>query len=282
MFSILLDVYNKFKYLIMTKLIEFENPDKELLRGLINEANSDNAIIFVHGFERTTIESKFKNIIDVLDGKINLLRLDFSGCGLSDGSFKDITVAKMVRDLDTFINNIKSIYPNIKTFNFVSHSLGACVVAEYITSKEVNFNKLVFLAPAFNQRVLHRLWFTQSKIAKESKNTTITLANYLEYFDEREFLLKIETELIPSKEHYISNLYFTENKDADYQDRLYKIPSDHMLIIHSLLDDKVPYYSNDKIPDGVKKVQLQQGNHDLEYMPVVETYITEVINFLVH
>jgi len=49
----------------MTQIIEFKN-----LRGLLDKTNSDKGIVFVHGFERTTIERKFKAMVDELKNKV--------------------------------------------------------------------------------------------------------------------------------------------------------------------------------------------------------------------
>ncbi|MFH1610441.1 MAG: hypothetical protein ABIA91_00975, partial [Patescibacteria group bacterium] len=71
----------------MTQLIEFKNSKNKTLRGILDKTSSPKGIVFVHGFERTTVERKFKIIIDKLKDKISLFRFDFSGCGLSDGDF---------------------------------------------------------------------------------------------------------------------------------------------------------------------------------------------------
>lgn len=264
----------------MTKLIEFTNPKGEVLRGLINEANSDEAIIFVSGFERSTVEAKFKNIADRLKDTKNLFRFDFSGCGLSDGDFKDTTIDKMTSDLDSYVTQIKLIYPNIKTLSFTGHSVGCAVILNYVTTKEINFNKLVFLAPALNQKELQRFWFTKSKVYKENKNLEITWTNYKDFLDEKAFLISCEDPMRPMKEHYISSAYFLETKDQDYQDLLSKINPQDVLIIHSLMDDTVPYFSNDKLPQEIQKIKLESGNHHLEFPPVVESYIEGLIKFL--
>lgn len=264
----------------MTKLIEFTNSKGEVLRGLINEAKSDEGVIFVHGFERSTVEAKFKNIVDKLTGQKSLFRFDFSGCGLSDGDFKDITIAKMTDDLDSYISHIKIIYPNIKTFSFVGHSAECAIILNLLTSKEISFNKLIFLAPALNQKGLQRFWFTKSKLYKENKTLDVTWSNYKDFLDEKEFLIYCETEIRPMKEHYISNSYFLETKDQDLQDLLQRLNPQDILIIHSLLDTSVPYYSNDRLPPEIRKLKLEKGDHHLEFPPVVETYLEELINFL--
>ncbi|MFZ5559407.1 MAG: alpha/beta fold hydrolase [Patescibacteria group bacterium] len=270
----------------MTRLFKFTNHKKETLRGLWDLASVDKDLIFVHGFERTTVESKFKNIVDRLGFKFNMLRFDFSGCGLSDGKFKDLTVEKQTKELDKAVREIRGI-TSAKTISFVAHSFGCAVVMNYLSSgvaeperiKSINVGKVVFLSPALNQKELHRFWFT-----KNNAETEITWANYKKYFSGLKNLFEKEMKRSPkmTKEHLISNAYFLENKDIDYQDLFELLPFDlsKILIIHGDADDKVPMESNDKLPAKVKKIIVSGGDHDLQRPDMVKQYLNKVIQFL--
>lgn len=257
----------------MTELIEFKNQKNEILRGLLDRANFNKAVIFLHGFERTTVEPKFKRINDRLKGKANLLRFDFSGCGLSDGSFEDLTVKKLSLDLK---NAIKLMQNYASKIFIVAHSLAACVVLDYLKNKENDIKKIVFLSPALNQKELQRYWFVVNAMKKS--DIEITWSNYGEYLDKNEFedWMKIKSRM--TKAHYISNDYFLENKEADYSLLLKKI-SLPILIIHGDTDDKVPFISN-KIVSKFKIIKVMGGDHDLERPDMVNQYLDELIKFI--
>jgi pimeloyl-ACP methyl ester carboxylesterase len=262
----------------MTKLIEFKNHKGETLRGLWDLASSKKDLICVHGFERTTVESKFKNIVNKLNFKFNLLRFDFSGCGLSDGNFKDLTVKKQTKELDKVIKEIQGV-TSAKTISFVAHSFGCVVVMNYLVENRVDVGKIVFLAPALNQRALHRFWFTKDNVKKD-----IAWANYLKHFSKLKESFKREMAISPkmTKEHFISNKYFLENKDIDYQNLFERIPFnlDKILIVHGNTDDKTPLESNDKLPAKIKKIIVSDGDHDLQRPDMTKQYLKKIINFL--
>lgn len=259
----------------MTQLVEFKNHRGEILRGLIDRAKSNHGIVFIHGFERTSIESKFKNIVDVLKGKANLFRFDFSGCGLSDGNFSNIACQKLTQELKKAIVIFKSRCPSIQHIIIVSYSFGCCVALRYVSAPN-NIYKCIFLAPAFNQKELLRYWFTISHNA----NKKIVWKNYSRYFIETLFYREMNKPKRLSKEHYISKQYFLENRDIDYQyllNNLYLDPK-KIIIVHGDSDDKVPIESNDKIPKGVRIIKVRGGDHDLQRMDMVHQYIGKIVS----
>ncbi|MFH1456609.1 MAG: alpha/beta hydrolase, partial [Patescibacteria group bacterium] len=228
-------------------------------------------IVFVHGFERTTVERKFKIIIDKLKDKISLFRFDFSGCGLSDGDFTDFTIKKSANELkfaiDAFVNETK-----VEEIILISHSVGACVVLEYLKQySDKKINKIVFLAPALNQKQLHRYWFTKST----NKDVEVTWENHNKYLDEKGFLKFTEIPERMSKEHWISNEYWLENRERNYNEDLDILPSE-VFVVHGENDDKVPMQSNSlKVNILVKK-----GDHDIQRPDMLEQYIDQLIGFI--
>jgi len=263
----------------MTQLIEFNNRQGETLRGLFDKAKSTRGIIFVHGFERTTIESKFKNIIDKLKGKINFFRFDFSGCGLSDGNFKNLTLKKQVQELKEATEKFLKI-SKVKSLSFVAHSFGCVVVLEYLKSARIKIDKIVLISPALNQKMLHRFWFTKNY----KKDNEINWSNFKEHFKGIKgiFEKEMKNPLKMTKEHIISSAYFLENKDRDYQE-LFTLPglnSSQFLIIHGENDDKVPIESNDQLPSQIKKIIIADGDHDLQRPDMVKQYLDKLIKFL--
>lgn len=262
----------------MTKLIEFKNHQKEVLRGLIDGANSNIGAVLIHGFERTTIESKFKNIIDKLKGKINLFRFDFSGSGLSDGRFEDITTEKLSKELEKAISVFKKNFPKVKTIILISHSFGCCVALKFIAKKKEAIEKVVFLAPAFNQKELLKYWFAVSN----NKKKKIIWNNYKRYFSKKDFDKEMKKPKRMAKAHFISNNYVLENEDTDYQILFKDLMGDfeNILIAHGDSDDKVPLESNHALPKSVKVIKVEGGDHDLEKMDSVIQYLDKVSKFI--
>lgn len=262
----------------MTKLIEFKNLQGETLRALFDKTDSDMGVIFVHGFERTTIESKFKNINDSIKGQVNTWRFDFSGTGLSDGKFEDFSIKKVVDELSVAIEAFQVNCPQVKKLCVVGHSIAGCIILQFLAETKGDVVKLVLLAPAFNQKTLLRYWFTRSQY----KDKNITWDNYSEYLDEDEFIKDTEVDNRMIKEHYLSNNYWLENRDRDYQ-ILYKdidFNWESMLLIHGLGDNKVPLASNDKLPADIQTIEVENGDHDLQRPDMVEQYLDKVINFI--
>lgn len=262
----------------MTKLIEFKNHKEEILRGLLDEANSASGVIFVHGFERTTVESKFKNIVDALKGKANLFRFDFSGCGLSDGKFEDLTTKKLTRELDLAVSSFRNICPKIEKINFVAHSFGACVVLRFLADYAEISGNIVFLGPAFNQKELLRYWFAGAQA--KNKKAEINWQNFKNYFSEEGFQEDLKRKERLTKEHKLFNNYFIENSVTDFQGDLLKVMDKKILIISGDKDDKVPMESNDKLLPGIKIIKVIGGDHDLQRQNMVEQYIGETVSFL--
>ncbi len=248
------------------------------MRGILNDAQSDNIVIFVHGFERTTAtEKKFKDLADALYGAgVSSFRFDFTGAGLSDGDFKYTTVAGMSDDLRNAISQAKKYGRRI---SIVAHSLGACSVAKYISEENNNvFDKIVLLAPALNQRELLRFWFTISMIKKEdtSPKIKITWKNYKRYLDEDKFLKDCARDGKIAKTHYIQPDYFLEDKDKDYEEVFKKI--ENILHVHGDDDDKVPLDSLDV--EFKKKIIVKNGDHDLERPKMIEQWLNKAVDFL--
>lgn len=264
----------------MTKLIEFKNQNSEVLRGILDEADSEKGIIFVHGFERTTVEMKFKNIADALKGKANLFRFDFSGCGLSDGKFENLTVAKLAGELAGAIEVFKKNCFQVKNILLVAHSLAGCIVLKILSENERNISKVIFLSPAFNQKELMRYWFAVSQMKKE--NIQIGWDNFRKYLADDRFQEDLAIKKRMTKAHELFNDYFLQNSEIDFQDFFGKISlqPENILIIHGDADDKVPIQSNNLLPQGINIIKVAGGDHDLERIDMVKQYLEKAVGFL--
>lgn len=262
----------------MTKLIEFKNHRGEMLRGLLDKADSNWGVLFIHGFERSTVERKFKNIVDELQAKVNMFRFDFSGCGLSDGSFFDMTVAKLNQELRQALELFMEQRPQLERIVLVAHSLASCIALKFLTENQSKVEKLILFGPGLNQKGLLRYYF----VVSQNKDKEVTWLNYQHYLSEEDFQADIKKERRPTKEHYLSSAYFLENQDKDYQE-LFKqlnLAKKNILIVHGDQDDKVPLESNDKLPEQIKIIKVAKGDHDLHKVEAVKQYLDQLVDFI--
>lgn len=258
----------------MTQLIEFKNQQGEVLRGLLDRVKSTRGVIFVHGFERTSVEKRFKIIVDALKGKVNFLRFDLADCGLSNGNFKNFTVDKSAQELaaavKVFVRQTK-----IKRLTIVGHSVGGCISLQYLLNyhhAKVKIDKLIFFAPALNQRQLLRYWFSQLKNPQKK----INWHNYQKYLNEAAFLRDIKIKRRLAKTHMLSNKYFLENYQQDYNEKIAELKKQQLLVIHGDEDEKVPLASN----NFEQVLIIKGGDHDLQRPDMVKQWLKPAINFI--
>jgi len=263
----------------MARLIEFTNKRGEILRGIIDEADSDRSIIFLHGFERTTVEPKFKNFIDRMKGRATLFRLDFAGTGLSDGNFSTTTIEFMRDDLESAILVLSAQYPKIKRFDLVAHSLGAVVAVVYTREFSDKIGKIVALAPALNQKDLQRFWYVKSSLKNSNPEIAVTWENYADYLDENVFYEYCRQNREVAAHNLGSNLC-QEVEGTDFQILLDEQIASKLLIIHSQNDEVVPIVSNNQLPPDIQMISLTDGKHDLEKPSVVQQYLKQAVDFL--
>ncbi len=236
-------------------------------RGILVDKNTDLIVVMIGGFERSaTTEKKFKKIADNL--QVSSFRFDYSGVGLSDGDFSKITVSSMKKELKNVLVELKK---NYSKFIIVAHSLSACLV---VNSND--FEKIILMAPALNQKELLRYYFVLSNIKEENINEKISWNNYQKYLDKDKFLKDCLLENKMTKKNHISSAYFLENKDKDYS----KIAEDkkNILHIHGDKDDKVPLESlNIKFTN---LITVKNGDHDMERPDMIRQWIQKTIDFI--
>jgi pimeloyl-ACP methyl ester carboxylesterase len=264
-------------------LIEFTNTKNETLRGILTLPKSNSAksaVIMLHGFSRSgSTEPKFKKLADELSTKnIASFRFDLPGLGLSDGQFTDSDIKSWSSDLESAIQ-IFIQTTNCKNISFVGHSVGCCILAEYLSNINPDrFAKIVLLSPALNQVDLLRYWFTQSQAKKSHSETDITWQNYLDYFDPKVFQKDIERPDKIAKSEYIGSRYFESVKDLDlsfvFQNFQHKI-----LHVHGLKDFTVPIQSlNIKFQN---QILVSNGDHDMEKPDQRSKWLAKVSEYLV-
>lgn len=247
-----------------TELIEFKNSDKETLRGILlnPEAKSSSGVIFIGGFERSsTTEPKFKDLADRLY-RLNIpsLRFDFTGLGLSDGDFKKTTVDRWVDEF-SYAYRVFRDRTGVDDIYVACHSLGACVLGEYLKRNPGSIDRAVLIAPALNQRDLMRYWFVSGQMKKKGLEVSVDWGNYLNYFNEGEFEADVNREDKMSKYNFIGSAYFKECSKADFF-HCFKGYEDKFLHVHGLKDAAVPIESLNI--DFKNKVIVDSGNHYME------------------
>jgi pimeloyl-ACP methyl ester carboxylesterase len=251
-----------------TRLLEFKNKNGNLIRGVFVEPKKFNkCVIFIHGFEGTSsTDKKFKIISEKLAEKnISSLRLDSLGCGLSEGNFRNMTVKNQVEELSLAIKKIKC-----KNISIITHSLGSCVVAEYLKNNKNIFDSIIFISPALSQNDLLRYWFVKSS----NKNKNITWKNYKKYLDEKDFQKNYKKKGLLTKENYFPYNYFKENQNKDYSENF----NENVLCIVGDKDDVTPIES---IKVKFKnQIVVKGGDHDLRRPNMEKQYLNKVIKFI--
>jgi pimeloyl-ACP methyl ester carboxylesterase len=264
---------------MQTKLIEFKNQNGEILRGIFAvPKNVSGEAVFLQGFERNaTAEKKFKTFANTLAGYgVASLRYDASGCGLSDGDFAKTTLAKRSGEL------LKALEVMQKEFgrapiNFIAHSVGMCPLAMVFDEIKPIVGKMVFIAPALNQKDLMRYYFVCDTMKKKNPGIEINWSNYKQYFDEALFLEDCQRPGRMARENYINAEYFLETKDFDFT-HSFDAVKDRILHVHGECDRSVPLESlGVEFPN---RIIVPGGDHDLERPDFWEQWFPRAVDFL--
>lgn len=263
-----------------TQLLEIPNNENQNLRGIISmpDYQIQKGIICLHGFERcSSTEKKFKALSDSLVEKMMaVLRLDFSGCGLSDGDFKFTTIEKQADDFVLALRKLKSEIGQ-QRISVVAHSLGACILATRIDAIKEEIEKIILIAPALNQKDLMRYWFVTSQMKKSNPAIEITWQNYKQYLDESDFQQDCERNDKMTKANYIDSKYFLEAKDFDFSNKFDSM-KDKVLHIHGSKDIAVPIESLNTKFDN--QIIVENGDHNLEKPNQIEQWENKTVDFL--
>jgi len=262
------------------KLIEFKNQDHEILRGILTvpDKRPEFGAIFLQGFERNaTVEKKFKMMAGELAGRgIAAFRYDAAGCGLSDGVFSKFTLKGRGQELLKALEVFQNEFGGIK-INFVAHSLGACSLALEFEKIKKYANRMVFIAPALNQKELMRFYFARDSMRRKNEQIKITWDNYKQYLDENEFLTDCAKAGKMTRENYIKPDYFLKAKDIDFS-RSFDAVKNKILHVHGEFDSSVPPESlGTEFPN---RIIVKGGDHDLERPDFWEQWFDKAVEFL--
>lgn len=263
-----------------TELIEFKNNREDILRGIYTfpeNNNSQNCVVCLSGFERSaTTEKKFKKVADEISKNLrSVFKLDFTGCGLSDGDFRKTTLNSLTADFVGAAQYLEK--KGVKKFSIVAHSLGCLVVANQIEQMKNKVEKIILLSPALNQKELLRYWFVTNKTKKEKSNIEITWNNYKQYLNEDEFLEDCQKINRTTKANFINSDYFLQCKNVDLSDN-FKLFSDKILHIHGDKDVVVPLESINI--NFSNQIIIEGGDHDLEKPDYLKQWLGKAVDFL--
>lgn len=292
-----------------TRLVEFQNQENEILRGIITlpEKSASSGAIFLHGFgggksgasrrvsvdapgalpqdavflqgfeRNATVEKKFKMTASTLAGRgVASLRYDASGCGLSDGDFSKTTLAKRSGELLKAIEVVKEKCGAGK-INFIAHSMGMCPLALVVDKIAPMIGKMVFIAPALNQKELMRYYFVRDSMKRKYPEIIVNWKNFRQYLNEEEFLNDCRRQGRMARENYIDAGYFMETANLDFTHSFDSL-KDKILHVHGDYDHSVPLESLEVVFPN--RIIIPGGDHDLERPDFWEQWFFKAVDFL--
>ena len=223
--------------------LEFTTNRLCTLKGWLWRVNDPvGVVIGVHGYKRHGREKKFIELAKVLNASgMNLLTFDFAGCGESREGLCEMSFVSMVDDLACAVEFVKNTWK--LPIHVFAHSLGACIAVMFQERAKV-FDKLVFMAPALDQKSLQRYWFAR----KSNRGLTW-----------KEFVKRKITE--KSFEKSLKSFYAKQAAKLDFRKAFAKI-SDKSLLIHGTSDIVVPFESVNC--SFIETFIIPGGDHDLE------------------
>ena len=244
----------------MIKLVEIKR-DQYTLRGLHHENKDAKAIVvFFHGYTGHLVEHGFlfKQISEMFDGmKIDSLRFDFMGSGLSDGHFEDMTFQSEIDDAKAIIEYALSIKGD-KELYVLGYSMGGAVATQVAKIFGEKLDKLILFSPAGNMNILARAVYA-SPTSKKCEDESIDLGGFK-----------------------VGKPFYLGLKDYDLYEGLESF-TNPVFIIHGELDQSVPIeYGRKyltKFPN-VKMHEIKGGDHGYNSLALHEEAFSALKEFL--
>lgn len=256
----------------------FEMPWKEsVLRGILVQPKqtSTRVCICVPGFEGSATTAKKYTALstELARNGVASLRIDFVGCGLSDGSYADMTVADLALQLQAVYSHMHTMFSDV---SYVGHSLGACVIVKLLQLEPpITSPRLGFLSPALNQKELLRYLYMREK-AKKVGLKPVEWGTYRQDFNEKEFFHYCHTAR-ETKYTMMQPGYFLENSEMDYRMLL---PEDMRNIVFVCGDrDQVVPTASFQTSD-MKMVTVTGGDHENEKPSLLEQWLPAMVAHL--
>lgn len=246
--------------------VRFVNSNRNYLDGTIFDAEKNGGerrrgVICLHGFGRHGDEPKFHELGRELSRRgVTTLSFSMSGWGQSEGDCYRMTMDGLASDVRSAAEFLRK-EAKVERLNVFAHSMGACVVAKSMFTYGKMFERIVFLAPALNQKKLQRYWFAKQQFRDA------TWSDFRHHLDEDMFRKYISEPRVvkdlSGNERKVSANFFLHVSMVDYT-TLIGGRSDMILHIHGTHDKTVPMECV-KLP-GCKNISVKMGDHDLENM----------------
>lgn len=150
----------------MLKHVEIYNEWGKCLRGYLTIPDHFDGLIVImfHGFtgNKTEHGGLFRDFSRLLEEhNIASLRMDFSGNGESDGSFKDFTFDTMMAEANMLIDYVKSLQ-EVKKISLLGFSMGGAIASYIATQRYREIDKLLLWSPAGNIKEIIKNKFEKS------------------------------------------------------------------------------------------------------------------------
>ncbi len=141
-------ILNYFNKYLKEEKVFFKNKRDQKLCGILAEpTKKDEIVIILHGFSSHKNTSARISASTLTKLNINSLRIDFSGCGESEGDFEKTLVSEYVEDVEATINFVKE--KGYKKISLIGTSFGG-LISLIIAVNHPEIQKILLRAPVSN------------------------------------------------------------------------------------------------------------------------------------
>lgn len=167
----------------MEKPIVFKNNLDQQLVGILHWPKTKKKVplvIVCHGFWASKTRPRFVELGRELEkNNMATLRFDFTGCGDSQGTFIKSDLYQQISDLESaykFAQHLKFVDKN--KIGIYAESF-ATVVTTLFNNKKAVIKTMILLAPALNQKVLLKNFYSKKELKNCQKNGFFVHEKYL-------------------------------------------------------------------------------------------------------
>ncbi len=204
--------------------IRFENKNNEILKGKVIslKENSEIGIILCHGFPGSQKSKGIQELVESLSKNFFVMTFDFSGCGISEGHFENLTLSKEVSDLLSATKYFKENY-SLKKLILLGRSTGAVIVTLSAYRIEKYIDGIILISGVGDLRGAENYDFSKKQL-KEFKE--LGFSNIKCGWD--------------GEEHRINHSFINEFYELTPLEDLKKY-NKSILIIHGSKDEFIPF-----------------------------------------
>lgn len=230
---------------------------------------------FIHGFKRTTRETKFHLLAEALaEQRIATVGIDLN---LNDVQPR-LTFKELLGRIETAEEHLRQDR-GWKITNYVGHSLGSCLVTRHLYAKmqrERRYHRgnVVMLSPALNQRDLLRYWHFRGK------ERTTSFGEYCVGWNntrELRFLTEKKSILPRYAQDYIHHDFSSETHNLGLPNEITGMKAIPHLMVLGMLDRTVPVESNTR---AFPHQTVVSDDHELERPDSLAIWIPAAVQHL--